>query len=470
MRSRKRSLRTQMLIQYAAIVLICLVVVPTFVAKTLDTQMKRFLERNLIEGEQEITRLIQGIYADNGVWSRHNMMPVYADLVRRPIVSVTLMDNEGQTIWEFQRADLRQKRHSEMSRGMMGGRRAPHMRVTANIVRESVIIFDERPVGKLRFAYMPFVDSREGLFIAQFSRRLFGSVGLVLVVAGLIAFIMANRISRPILKAANRASLISQGKYRPQEVMETNIKELQILIESMDSLELSLEAQEELRKRLMTDVAHELRSPLTIVKSHLEAFEDGIWSPTPERIKLTVNEIDRLSLLIGQIERLSSLESGEKRLGFSSANLSEELQKMAISLEPLFKEKNLSFNYEIEPDVTVAVDIVKLLRAVDNLLQNAKRYTDSGGSVTLSLKNVGGTVKISVADSGIGISEEDLPNIFERFYRADKSRARESGGMGIGLALAKATVKAHGGELSVESKEGCGSTFTVLLPLEVTRA
>lgn len=208
-----------------------------------------------------------------------------------------------------------------------------------SVVREREITVDGNLVGKMRFVYQPFIESREGVFLKQFNSRMFYSVGFMLVIASLIAFVMADRISKPILNVTKRASLISKGKYRSADQMSSKIKELQVLIESIDKLGLSLEKQEALRKRLISDVAHELRSPITIVKSHLEAFEDGVWTPTPERIKLTVDEIDRLSLLIAETERLSYLESGDEHLELSCVNLSEELDRTAMSLEPLYKEK-----------------------------------------------------------------------------------------------------------------------------------
>jgi signal transduction histidine kinase len=123
---------------------------------------------------------------------------------------------------------------------------------------------------------------------------------------------------------------------------------------------------------------------------------------------------------------------------------------------------------EIKPNVFIAADEVKIRQAVENLLSNALRYTDSGGSVTLALSRCGGSVCIKVSDTGIGIPEKDLPYVFERFYRTDKSRTRSSGGLGIGLAITKAIVEAHGGRVGAESTEGEGSTFTITLPLTGT--
>lgn len=463
----KRSLRTQMLLQYAAIVLICMIVIPAFIAKSLDTQLQKFLNARLLEDEQEIILMIENLYEKGDVWNMSRLSAFYGDFLRWPVINATLVDNYGRVVWEFKRAELKPRRQPRAM--MMGPQLQYHHERTLNmsnyIIRERTIMVDGKPVGKMRFTYLPFLESREGLFLKQFNRRMISAVGFMLVAAALVAFVMANRISRPILKVARRAALISKGKYGPADKMSSNISELQVLIESIDRLGLSLEEQEELRKRLIGDVAHELRSPLTIVKSHLEAFEDGVWSPTPERIKLTVDEIDRLSVLIMEIERLSSLESGDDHLVFSCVNLSEELERTAMSLEPLYKEKALALLREIQPNVIMTVDTAKLRRSVENLLQNALRYTDSGGQVILSLKTREALAEISVQDSGIGICEKDMPFIFERFYRTDKSRTRESGGMGIGLAIAKAIVEAHGGDIVVESKEGRGSKFTITLPI-----
>lgn len=459
----KRSLRSQMLMQYAAIVLVCMIVIPALISRTLDTHMKKFMESRNAEDEQEIMLFIQNLYERGGAWDPAHLSQIYGTLLRSPLVNATLTDNYGRVIWEFRRANMRMRRHGPMMGG--GFQRESGSPPPFNLIRDRPVVVDGKTVGQIRFVYMPFVESREGLFLRQFNKGMLYSVAVMLVVTSLIAFIMAERISKPILNVARRASLISRGKYSAADKMNSNIKELQILIESMDRLGLSLEEQEELRRRLLGDVAHELRSPITIVKSHLEAFEDGVWSPTPERIKLTVEEIDRVSSLILQIERLSSLESGEERLDFLPVRLSEELEKTAMSLEPLFKDKALTLSRDIQPDVTLSADMAKLRRAVENLLQNAQRYTDTGGEVRLSLKAGHGMARISVEDSGIGICKKDLPFIFERFYRTDKSRTRESGGMGIGLAITKAIVEAHGGEITVDSKEGQGSNFVISLPI-----
>ena len=455
----KRSLRTQMLIQYAALVIICMVVIPTVISRLLDWQFRNFAEARLNDDRQEVVLLVKGLYERNNSWEALRAGGLISDFMRWPVVGITVYDSDGAVV-------------RGLSRGMrpFKGKR-PHAMMHempnagCRVVDEPIIV-DGVKVGKVSFSCMPFNESHEGAFLRQFNKHLYISVAFMLLLSTFVAFFMANRISRPVLNVAKRAHLISGGKYRIDDAMSSDITEIQTLIESMNKLGLALETQEELRKRLMSDIAHELRNPVTIIKSHLEAFEDGVWEPTPERIRLTVGEIDRLSRLISEVGSLYSIEAAESSLSLASVNISEEMERLALSFDPMFANKSVSLEKEIEPGIEAVVDIAKMRQAAANLLSNALRYTDTGGHVFFSLKSNSGLLDILVRDSGIGISKSDLPNIFERFYRADKSRARASGGMGIGLAIAKAIVEAHSGNVKVESSEGEGSTFIITIPLE----
>ncbi len=456
----KRSLRTQMLIQYAALVIICMLIIPAVISRLLDWQFRNFAEARLDDDRQEVVLLLQGLYERTNSWDAVRAGASLSDAMRWPVIGITVYDSDGAVV-------------RGLSRGMKmrGGAKGPHSMkhmmadVRCRMVDEPIVV-DGVNVGKVSFTCLPFNDSREGEFLRQFNRHLYIAVAFMLVLSALVAFFMADRISRPVLNAAKRAHLISGGKYRIDDSMSSDITEIQTLIESMNRLGVALETQEELRKRLMSDIAHELRNPVTIIKSHLEAFEDGVWEPTPERIRLTVGEIDRLSKLISEVGSLYSIEGTENSISLASVNMSEEMARLALSFDPMFANKSVVLEKEIEHGIEAVADIAKMRQAAANLLSNALRYTDSGGHVLFSLKSCSGSLEILVRDNGIGIAKSDLPNIFERFYRADKSRARASGGMGIGLAIAKAIVEAHGGNIRVESSEGEGSAFTMTIPLE----
>ncbi|PKL04339.1 MAG: hypothetical protein CVV54_05530 [Synergistetes bacterium HGW-Synergistetes-1] len=462
----KRSLRTQMLVQYVVIVIICMLVIPTGISKLLDRQFRLFSSDRLLDDQKEAVRVLEELYSSDGYWNKEIITELRGDILRWPMVHAALYDTDGILIAEFSRS----MRHGAM-RGP-GPRRDNNE--TSGIMRSMgpELIMNELPVssggkivGKVRFLCLPFRESREGLFLKKFNSHMVYAIAFMLLIAVVISFIMADLISRPVLNVSKRASLISKGKYRIQDDLRSDITELQMLIDSINRLGLGLEEQEELRKRLMSDIAHELRNPLTIIKSHLEAFEDGVWEPTKERIQLTVDEIDRLSRMISEIEKLTLIENAGKGLVLESVNLSKEIERVAMTFDPLFRAKSVELKREIEEDVMLAADGDKIRQAVENLLSNALRYTDSGGRTTIYLEKAGGDVHIKVRDTGIGISDRDLPYIFERFYRTDKSRARSSGGLGIGLAITKAVVEAHGGSVTAESREGEGSIFIIRLPL-----
>ena len=459
----KRSLHTQMLLQYVAIVLVCMLVIPLAIFWTLDMRFRRFAGEKLLEDQKEIASMIGENYTAAGSWDAFKAMAPHSEFLRWPIAAVAVFDENGRLVKEIKvKPPLSKRGPKRPDASDEHVFREPNF-----MIHSEDITTDGRKVGEIQFRCVSFDESREGSFLRNFMHSMYWAVAFMLLISVLIAFFMANRISRPVLMAARRAYLISRGKYRMDDRVESDITEIQTLIDSMDRLGFELEEQEKLRKRLMSDIAHELRNPVTVVKSHLEAFEDKVWEPTPERLKLTVSEVDRLSMLISDVEKLTTLEKAGS-LALTTANLSDLLEKTASTFDPLYVNKSVRLQREIEPDVSAVVDTAKIRQVIENLLSNAMRYTDSGGIVKLALKKGASEIKITVADTGIGISEKDLPYIFERFYRTDKSRARASGGMGIGLAIVKAVVEAHHGSIRAESREGAGSTFIVTLPVSLS--
>jgi signal transduction histidine kinase len=291
--------------------------------------------------------------------------------------------------------------------------------------------------------------------------------GIASLLTLFIAYRSSNSISKkflnPIYVIKENAKLIEQGKYKKLNEVETNTFELNELSVTVKELAERLNYQEALKRRMTTDIAHELRTPLAAIQSHIEAFMDGVWEPNDERLAVIHGEILRLTHLIKELSDLSIVEDDEIKLYADNVDLSVTLNDITDSYEPMFIEKNIKLNKNIQDNIVIVGDIDYLKRIFANILSNAYKYTNENGTVNVSLSQINDKIKISVSDTGIGIPKEDLKHIFERFYRSDLSRARETGGTGIGLTITKALVEAHGGTIKIDSEVGKGTNVIIEL-------
>ena len=448
-----RSLRTHHIIQNLLIVLICGLVIPISIVQMLDWKFKQFATEKFNENRATICEYFTNLYKKQQNWNAVTKIATKPDFYRWPIMSVELYDNNNRLIKKYER------RH-----------RHPNFSSEKIITTIDKLTLAKSEIGSLHFVCLPFSASPEGLFLKKFKMLLLHTVTPLLFLSALLAVFIAYKISKPIIAVTERAKTITKGNYAKKEEMKSNITEIQQLIDSVDTLGERLDKQEKLRQRMMGDITHELRNPVTIIKSHLEAIEDGIWEATPERIHLTVNEVDRLSNLIQDVERLMTIEGMDNAMTFERINFSALTQNSVSSFLPLAQSKGITLASNVKKGIFCDIDAPKMRQAINNLLTNAIRYTDSGGTIAVSLilNTYNNTVTLTISDTGIGIEEKDLPNIFERFYRTDKSRTRASGGMGIGLAVVKAIVDAHKGKIKAISSLGKGTTFIVTLPQEIT--
>ena len=286
------------------------------------------------------------------------------------------------------------------------------------------------------------------------------SVGSIVVVSAMIS----KSISIPIMKVSRMAKLIETGQYKKEVETRSDIKEIDELITSINNLSLALNEQEMLRKQLTTDIAHELRTPLTTVKGHLDVMIAGIWEPTSERLMSINEEVVRISRMVDELRHLSKYDSERTKLELSKIRLDELLVSVIYNYQVQAFEKNIEIHSQIEP-VIALVDEKKFSQVLINLLSNAIKYTNVGGVITVMCHSDEQHIYIKVVDNGIGIPDVDLKHIFERFYRVDKSRSKETGGIGVGLTIAKSIVEAHGGVITVLSKLGVGSEFMIQLPV-----
>lgn len=257
---------------------------------------------------------------------------------------------------------------------------------------------------------------------------------------------------------------ISEGNYG--ERVNVNLKEREIyeLADAVNNMASSLEEQEYLRRQLTDDIAHELRTPVTNIPSYIEMMIDDVMEPTPERLKSCYAELLRLSGLIKDLERLQNAEADAITLEKTDIDIYSLAKEIMQGFKIGFEEKKIDVKLYGE-ETHVFADRKRIGQVIANFLSNAIKYTDENGSISVSVTKNDKQAVFSVKDTGIGIPFSEQNRVFERFYRTDKSRTRKTGGVGIGLSISKAIVKAHNGTIRCESEPGAGSNFIVTLPL-----
>ena len=290
--------------------------------------------------------------------------------------------------------------------------------------------------------------------------------GLVAIaIALLLTFFLSRHVLAPVKALINATRHFGKGDFS-RRVEPKDKGELGELAQSFNAMATDLERNERLRRNMVADVAHELRTPLSNLKGYLEAISDGVVEPDEKTIRSLHEEASTLSRLVDDLQELSLADAGEIKLFKQSTDLIGLIKDTATAMEAKAKARGLVLSTNLPATLpTATVDAHRIKQVLSNLLENAVAHTDKGGKVTVSARQREKEIQVSVADTGEGIPAKDLPLIFERFYRVDRSRTRKTGGSGLGLTIAKRLVEAHGGTIDVQSEPGKGSTFTFTVPI-----
>lgn len=463
---RTQKLRTQLSSGFALIVLITVALISITATLLINYQFEKYMEGQQKEFSDGLAEALCDQYDEQtGGWNQ-DYIHGFGMYALNDGYIIKLYDADGQMVWDAENHDMSlchqimsdiSLRMQEIKPELKGNFVTGHYELKKN----------DTLVGYADINYYsPYYYNNNAFHFV-------GSLNLILLVIGILSLIgsvaagliLAKKISNPIVKTMEITREISRGNYGIRFESEVRTKELNELSQAVNHMAKTLEEQEDLRKRLTTDVAHELRTPLANVSSYLEAMMEGIWEPKPERLRRCYDEIGRISVIVTDLQELSQIESENLELHKEQVDLLELAGVVQAAFESSFKAKSLTCIVEGESSI-VSADRKRLHQVILNLLSNAVKYSAEGGLIQIVVQDSSQAGTLIVQDHGIGISKTDLPLIFERFYRTDRSRNRKTGGAGIGLSIVKSIVQAHDGEISVESEEGKGSRFQVVLPKE----
>ena len=313
---------------------------------------------------------------------------------------------------------------------------------------------------------MPMMDDLSRNFQAAINEILLISSVLAFITAVFVSSFVTHRIVRPVQAMTQASQRIANGRY-DERVTVVGEDELANLAESFNQMAQELAQTEARRRQLLGDVAHELRTPLSSIKGVMEGLVDGVLPADAITFLNVEREVSRLQRLVQDLEQLSKAEAGQIILERESVSPMALIEAAINRLVLQYEDKEVVLRNRLSPDLpTLFVDTARMTQVMLNLLGNSLQYTPAGGEVVVSAEVTADSLHLAIKDTGVGLTAESLPHIFERFYRVDKSRARAGGGSGIGLTISKHIVEAHNGRLDVTSpglQQGC--TFTIILPL-----
>jgi signal transduction histidine kinase len=465
-------LKTRLILTYALFMSLALLALAIIMNIFAGKMFEKFVRGAIQERSAEIVRAVSELY---------DPMSMRFDVSRLEAIGMLFVhegyvidvENNAGVVWDAREMDMQ---HCIAALREIESRMENQYGVHGELQSRSYpVFFGGAVTGTVNIAtYGPlFYGENEREFLASLNSLLIALALLFVIISAVLSVVLALSISRPIVKASEAARQIANGNLtvRLDSTGSTDkTRELAGLTRSINEMAAALGEAERRQKQLTADIAHELRTPLACLQGGIEAMIDGVWEPAPERLQSCNEEVRRLAKLVDDLALLSSLEWESMRLNKTSFEIGPFLRLISDSFAPAAAEKNIVILCEtpFSADLVIA-DYDRLKQVVINLLSNAVKYT-AGGTITVSARPLPkndaapASWEITVADTGVGISGEDLPRIFDRFYRSDKSRNRDTGGHGLGLAIASAIIKAHGGTISAASgAENGGTVFRIQL-------
>lgn len=448
------SVRWRLFLSFLLVIVVAIGVVAFFVSRTASGEVERYETRTYDVRIGRVGALLAAYYLEQHGWA--GVEPVVDQIGRLYNQRVVVIDQEGLVV-----ADSHRMMHSgERAEFEPPGKVIPIMYGQTRF--GAVAVMPQAPVPSP--GGVPAEEESVSSLSSSINRYLLWGGLLGVVAAAVVTFLLSRRILSPVESLAQAARGLSKGDFS-QRVKVNSKDEFGELAIAFNAMAEDLERTEQLRRNLVADVAHELRTPLSNIQGHLEAIRDGLLPAEPATFDSIYEEVLLLARLVEDLQELTLAEAGQLTLLLQPADVAEIARRAVTAAQPPAEARGLTIetNLPAEP-VTAEVDPERIGQVLRNLLSNAITHTSAGGRITVDLRDEGDELHVTVADTGAGIPPEDLPYVFERFYRVDRSRVRATGGAGLGLTIAKRLVEARGGTIRAESELGKGSRFTFTLP------
>ncbi len=452
-----RSISTKLILAFLSIGIISIAILFTTARSSTRPAFISFLSD---QAKKDLIAQLSIYHLNNGSWEGVERIFLFREDFKQPgmgpmpdrrkIVPFTLADENGNVIISNERYKV--------------GERVPESDLALGIpIKE-----DGKIIGILLSMRVPFEEQPpEVEFIKSTNRTLLYGAVMAAIIALLLGVFLSRTLTRPIRELTRATHAISEGNLAQEVPVRTN-DELGELAQAFNKMSSELSRSVHTRRQMTADIAHELRTPLSLILGHAEAVHDGVLPPTRENFEIIREEAARLEHLVDDLRTLSLADAGELTINPQTIEPQRLLQEVAAIYQYQTQRKNIVLELDIaSPLSNIEVDPGRITQVLTNILDNATRHTPEGGRITLSAKQAGESVELAIQDSGPGVPAEAVERIFERFYRTDASRQRDddvSGGSGLGLAIARSIVQAHNGQLSAESEAGKGLRIIIRLP------
>ena len=442
------SIRWRLLFSFVVVIGVALGMAAFFASRAANTEIEQFQDRTETQRSERLQAMLARQYAESQGWQEAQiMLEQIGELYSQRVIVVNL---GGQVVADSHR--------------VLVGR---FMVSSVKSDRRLVVVGPGGNLGTMLVNPEPLPGEPEALPVEpnmpSISRIFIWSGILAGGVAVILTFFLSRRILAPVESLSKAARALAGGDFS-RRVNVRSKDEVSELARSFNTMADELARTEEIRSGLVADVAHELRTPLSNVRGYLEAMKDGVLNPDEATLDSMHEEVLLLTRLIEDLQELALAESGQLALHIQPCDLADLARKAVVSIQPQAEAKGIKLRMYATSEMQIHADPGRIGQVIRNLLVNASNYTPSGGSIRVVANRRGDDVWVIVEDTGGGIPNEELPYVFERFYRVDRSRSRATGGVGLGLTIARRLVEAHGGRIMVNSQNGKGSTFTFTIP------